>query len=127
MNAGTLAGVLRTVRQQGLDEPGHFGGEDPPSWDVIPGVKVRNDGVYPATLLPGYEYRLEHDGIGWQLTPQGEQPHAYLVEAGSLEPVHRLELAHQPVVLIRDRYYTVSRDGVGAWRLHEHQANGVTR
>ncbi len=85
---------------------------------MIPGVKVRNDGVYPAVLLPGYRYQLAHDGIGWQLTAEGGQPHGYLV-GDDLEPVERLELAHRPVVLIDGRHYTVSQDETGAWRLHE--------
>src|ERR1022692_5123228 len=109
-------GVLRTIRQQADDEPGRFGSQSPQSWDVIPGVKVRNDGVYPAVLLPGYGYRLAHDGIGWQLTAEGSPPHGYLV-GDHLETVERLEVWHRPVVLMRGRPYTVSQDEAGAWRL----------
>ena len=63
MSAHPPVGVLRTVRQQAEDAPGRFGSQSPQSWDVIPGVKVRNDGVYPAVLLPGHGYQLAHDGI----------------------------------------------------------------
>ncbi|HUY51487.1 MAG TPA: hypothetical protein VMV92_38255 [Streptosporangiaceae bacterium] len=125
MSSDPVVGVLRTAGQQSLDEPGHFGDQPPSSWDVIPGVKVRNDGVYPAVLLPGSVYSLEHDGIGWQLTPEGHSPHGYLVD-GALEPVERLELADRPLMLMPGRRYSVSPDGTGAWRLREH-ANGVTR
>ncbi|MDX6390456.1 MAG: hypothetical protein QOJ73_1519 [Streptosporangiaceae bacterium] len=118
MSAHPPVGVLRTVRQQAEDEPDRFGSQSPQSWDVIPGVKVRNDGVYPAVLLPGYRYQLAHDGIGWQLTAEGGQPHGYLV-GDDLEPVERLGLAHRPVVLIGGRHYTVSQDEAGAWSLHE--------
>jgi hypothetical protein len=116
-------GVLRTIRQQADDEPGRFGSQSPQSWDVIPGVKVRNDGVYPAVLLPGYGYRLANDGIGWQLTAEGGRPHGYLV-GDDLEPAERLELAHRAVVLTGGRHYTVSQDQAGAWLLHE-DANAV--
>ncbi|HUZ37739.1 MAG TPA: hypothetical protein VMV17_15570 [Streptosporangiaceae bacterium] len=126
MSGTTFAGVLRTVPQQAMDERNRFGGESPSSWDVIPDVQVRNDGVYPATLVPGYVYRIEHDGIGWQMTPEGERPHAYLVDA-ALEPTGRLELAHRPIVLMRGCRYTLSRDEAGAWRLCEHTANSVIR
>jgi hypothetical protein len=119
MSGTTFAGVLRTVPQQAMDERDRFGGESSSSWDVIPGVKVRNDGVYPATLVPGYVYRIEHDGTAWQLTPEGERHHAYLVDA-ALEPIGRLELAHRPIVLMRGSHYTLSQDEAGAWRLCEH-------
>ncbi len=126
MSGTTAAGVLRTDPQQAMDERGRFGGESLPSWDVIPGVQVRNDGVYPATLVPGYVYRIEHDGIGWQMTPEGERPHAYLVDA-ALEPIEKLELAHRPIVLMRGCHYTLSLDEAGAWQLHEHPAESVIR
>lgn len=126
MSDERFAGVLRTIPQQGLDEPGHFGDQAPSTWDVIPDVKVRNDGVYPATLMPGYVYRIEHDGIGWQLTPEGERPHAYLVDT-ALEPVSRLELAHRTIVLMHERRYTLSQDEAGAWELHERAISPAVR
>ena len=51
--------------------------------------------------------------------PEGERPHAYLVDA-ALEPIGRLKLAHRRIVLMRDRRYTLSQDEAGAWRLCEH-------
>lgn len=113
-----FAGVLRTTAYQAEDERGWFGAESARSWDVIPGVSLRNDGIYPAVLVPGYVYRLQHDGIGWQLTPEGDCPHAYLVD-GSSAPVQSLELAHRPLVLMPDRSYVVSPDETGAWLLNE--------
>jgi hypothetical protein len=113
-----LAGVLRTTAYQAEDVQGWFGAESVRCWDVIPGVSMRNDGVYPAVLVPGYVYRLQHDGIGWQLTPEGDRPHAYLVD-GNGAPVESLELAHRPLVLMRDHSYVVSRDETGAWLLNE--------
>jgi hypothetical protein len=112
-------GVLRTLPMGADDDPHRFGDQTPQSWDVIPGRKVRNDGCYPATLVPGYIYHLTHDGIGWQLTPEGERPHAYLVD-NDLQPVDFLELAHRPVVLNHSSRYTIERDETGAWRLAEH-------
>ncbi len=114
-------GVLRTVPQQAEDKPGQSGDQSPRCWDVIAGRKIRNDGVYPATLVPGYVYHLTHDGTGWLFTPEGERPHAYLV-GGDLQPVDILELAHRPVVLDRSCRYTIERDETGAWRLLEHAA-----
>jgi hypothetical protein len=115
----TPLGVLRTAPQEAEDEPGRFGDQAPPSWDLIPGRKSRNDGCYPATLVPGYTYHLAHDGIGWLFSPEGERPHAYLVD-GDLQPVGLLELAHRAVVLDRASRYTIERDETGAWRLLEH-------
>jgi hypothetical protein len=123
MSALLPAGVLRTIRQHAEDPASWFGSEDPQSWDVIAGVKVRNDGVYHAVLVPGYVYQLAHDGTGWQLTPEGGRRHGYLV-GGDLEPIDRLELAHGPVVLTGGRRYTVSEDDAGGWRLDE-DANAV--
>jgi len=114
-------GVLRTLPQQAEDEPGRFGDQSPRSWDVIPGRKVRNDGVYTATLVPGCAYHLVHDGIGWQLTADGERPHAYLVD-GELQPSGVLELAHRAVVLNPACRYAVEQDETGAWRLLKHAA-----
>lgn len=114
----TPLGVLRTMPQQAEGEPGRFGDQAPRSWDLIPGCKIRNDGCYPATLVPGCTYHLAHDGIGWLFTPEGERPHAYLVDDG-LQPADLLELAHRPVVLDRASRYTIERDETGAWRLLE--------
>jgi hypothetical protein len=77
-------------------------------------------------LVPGYVYCLQHDGIGWQLTPQGDRPHAYLVH-GNGAPVESLELAHRLLVLVRDRSYVVAGDETGAWLLKEQvtAATGV--
>ena len=122
MNAGVLEGVLRTTRQQALDRAGRFGDEMLLSWDVIAGVKIRNDGLQFAILVPGYVYWLEHDGIGWRLTPDGEQWYGYLVDSSSLERVGRLELAHRPLMLMRDCRYMLSQDEVGAWQLHERRS-----
>jgi hypothetical protein len=115
----TEVGVLRTIPQQIEDDPGRFGDQPPRSWDLIPGRKVRNDGCYQATLVPGYVYHLAHDGIGWLFTPEGERPHAYLVD-NDLHPTDILELAHRPVVLDPASRYTIERDETGAWHLAEH-------
>jgi hypothetical protein len=112
-------GVLRTAPQYALDEPGHFGDQSPRAWDLIPGRKVRNDGVYAAILLPGSVYNLEHDGTGWQLTPEGTRPHAYLTD-DQLQPAYTLELAHRLIALNSECRYSIERDGTGAWRLLEH-------
>jgi hypothetical protein len=112
-------GVLRTLPQDAEEDSRRFLDQSPRSWDVIPGRKVRNDGCYQATLVPGYAYHLTHDGIGWQLTPEGERPHAYLVDS-DLQPAGVLELAHRPVVLDRGCRYTIEQDETGAWRLAEH-------
>src|SRR5215471_1074326 len=119
MTSRTLAGVVRTIRQYPEESPRHHDWEAPASWDVIPGRKVRNDGVYPAALRPGYVYRLEHDGIGWQFAPDGQAPHAYLVDAASLEPADRLELTHKSIALAPGRRYTLSQDDAGAWQLYQ--------
>jgi hypothetical protein len=112
-------GVLRTVPQQPLDEPGRYSDQSPRSWDVIPGRKVCNDGVYPAILLPGLAYHLAHDGTGWQLVPEGTRPHAYLTD-DALQPVVKMELAHRPLVLDPGCRYSIEQDGTGAWHLLEH-------
>lgn len=117
----SLLGVLRTMPQQAQDEPRRFGDQSPRAWDVIPGLKLRNDGVYPAVLVPGYAYELTHDGVGWLLTPQGKRPHAYLVGPG-LEPVTTLELAHRAVMLDSRCRYAIERNETGAWCLVEHVA-----
>lgn len=85
----------------------------------IPGRRVRNDGVHEAALVPGQAYRLAHDGVGWQLTAEGERPHAYLVDDG-LGPVGELELADGVLVLQADRQYVVAQDDAGQWVVHEH-------
>ena len=112
-------GVLRTEQHLTLDEPGYFGDQSPRSWDVIPGRKVRNDGVYPAILFPGSAYHLVHDGTGWQLAPEGTRPHAYLTD-DALQPAGTLELAHRPLVLDPGCRYSIERDETGAWHLLEH-------
>lgn len=115
----TPLGVLRTVPQHHEDEPARFDDQSPRSWDVIPGRKVRNDGVYPAILIPGDTYNLMHDGIGWQLTPEGTRPHAYLTN-DSRQLVDTLELAHRMIALDPATRYTLERDETGAWRLLTH-------
>lgn len=116
----TTVGVLRTIPQM-AEDPHRSGDQVPAHWDVIPGRKLRNDGVYPAVLLPGNTYHLTHDGIGWQLAPDGRSPHAYLVDTG-LNPAGALELAHRPYVLDPAASYTISPDETGAWRLFENVA-----
>lgn len=123
MSALLPAGILRTIPQHAADPAEWFGPEDPQSWDVIAGVKICNDGVHYAVLVPGYVYQLEHDGTGWQLTPEGGRRHGYLV-GSDLEPIKRLELAQGPVVLTGGRRYTVSQNDAGGWRLDE-DANAV--
>jgi hypothetical protein len=92
------------------------------SWDVICGVKIRNDGLMPAALVPGYKYWVEHDGIGWRMGSANEQWFAYLVDSSSLEPVGRLELTHRPLTLKQDCRYTLSQDESGSWQLHESKS-----
>ena len=118
MSRQSSLGALRTI-PQAEDEPSRFGDQAPRSWDVVPGLKVRKDGVYPAVLVTGYTYTLTHDGIGWQLTPEGERPQAYLVDA-ALQPVNILELAHRAVMLDTTCHYTISRHETGAWHLLAH-------
>lgn len=116
MNTHPL-GILRTAAIE--DGPGGPGGHSGRARRRIPGVKVRNDGVHAAVLVAGNVYDLAYDGVGWQLTPEGERPHAYLVN-DALQPIGELTLTHGVLALLRDRRYMVVQDATGAWGVHEH-------
>jgi hypothetical protein len=111
-------GVIRTIRQQqNEDQPDWFGPEESPrSWHVVPGRKLRNDGVVPVVLVPGYTYTLAHDGTGWQLTPGNETPHAYLVDDG-MQLVDTIQVEHRTMQLVPGSRYLITQAADGTWSL----------
>lgn len=111
-------GIIRTIRQQqNEDGPDRFGPEESPrSWHVVPGRKLRNDGVVPVVLVPGYTYTLAHDGTGWQLTPEDETPHAYLV-GDDLQLAGTIEVEHRAMRLVPGSRYVITQAGDGTWSL----------
>ena len=61
-------------------------------------------------------YILEHDGTGWQLTPESETPHAYVVD-DDLRPVDTIQAEHSTMQLLPGNRYVITQDAGGTWSL----------
>ena len=98
------------------------GNPGPGRWYIVPGRRLRNDGVSLLTLYPHQTYRLTHNGTGWLLAAEHENPHRYLVD-DALTCISSLPGAHAQIKLEAGREYEIAQDGeYGAWRVRERVA-----
>jgi hypothetical protein len=119
ITSGRVLGVLRTESAthddlDGLGTPARtfYRPESRP---------LLNDGKWHHWMIPGEDYELEHDGVGWRVTAQSwSGGHTYrLATKGTFEMADDVPTASGVVELVRGQRYRLVYTHPYQWELQE--------